>query len=911
MSLKKKPFFHLDSPRYGVVFTKGEVNVSGWFSDAEGRPAKRVEIRIGDRVEVAVTDRRSDVAGKLVASGLNPTGESFGFKKRVTLRRSTPYRIHVVVTTASGEKIRAGSFLIFNRVREHPVFLPVSRPSQDSSDGNASHETIPFKPDRYLVFVSHDASLTGAPMVLLRLVRRLSKDTRLKIAVVLMGDGPLTGEFEDVVKTVTLAEVKARVSKGVDFSAALKDALGGDAGMVVGNTVLFGREIGLFATLGVPVHTWIHELGRSIVSQGLAEELKAVMAGSSGVMCAAEEVRAFILAGYPDAEKRCTVLKPFIDDAPAPEERSPAKKTTVWCCGTPELRKGVDIAIDVACRLKARRGADFEVVWIGPVNEHAESYFAPIESKGAGDVFRFAGVDASPRQNYGDDIFLMPSREDPFPLVCLEAAQCSLPVVCFDGAGGMHEFVSDDAGIVVPHLDVEGMTNACDLLLGDAALRRSLGESGRRKVFSEYHDGPGVRRFLSCVGLREKKEGGAVSAKRVLVLSYGPPPLSTTSSVEGGGLRCWGLAATLARLMPVAEIHLHYHVSQGTPAFMEKEGVRLGNWADATLTDTIGAFDTIVISYCMGEWGAVVAGCVRPWQQLVLDCYVPIYVEVSARKPADMNREMREYDNDIRHWNAALSRGDYYLYANPNQRIFYLGVLSAIGVLNPSTYGSFNRLLHVPYGVYETVPVAMCDPFAALLRNKKAPRILWFGGVYPWFDVGNFLKAIKEVHRETGAELVMVGAKNPFVVNSDFITKYNELLTSLDELGLNEIVHLTDWVSFDTRADWFLNCDLIVTINREGMENEFAWRTRLVDYVWSGAPVATNGGDPLGEALIGHGAAIRLDAGSPERMAGELSSVLGDRERLAALGSAMREFRNRIHWSRAVAPLAAALGAGA
>ena len=41
-------------------------------------------------------------------------------------------------------------------------------------------------------------------------------------------------------------------------------------------------------------------------------------------------------------------------------------------------------------------------------------------------------------------------EEDPYTLVCLEAAALEKPYVCFEGAGGSPEFVEEDCGFVVP-----------------------------------------------------------------------------------------------------------------------------------------------------------------------------------------------------------------------------------------------------------------------------------------------------------------------------------------------------------------------------------------------------------------------------------------------------------------------------
>ncbi len=51
------------------------------------------------------------------------------------------------------------------------------------------------------------------------------------------------------------------------------------------------------------------------------------------------------------------------------------------------------------------------------------------------------------------DAFASVSREDSFPLVCLESASFAKPILCFEKAGGMAEFVENDCGFVVPFLD--------------------------------------------------------------------------------------------------------------------------------------------------------------------------------------------------------------------------------------------------------------------------------------------------------------------------------------------------------------------------------------------------------------------------------------------------------------------------
>ncbi len=50
----------------------------------------------------------------------------------------------------------------------------------------------------------------------------------------------------------------------------------------------------------------------------------------------------------------------------------------------------------------------------------------------------------------------MTSREDPFPLVVLDALDARVPVIGFDGGGGFVELLQRDCGVLVPYLDTDG-----------------------------------------------------------------------------------------------------------------------------------------------------------------------------------------------------------------------------------------------------------------------------------------------------------------------------------------------------------------------------------------------------------------------------------------------------------------------
>ncbi len=84
------------------------------------------------------------------------------------------------------------------------------------------------------------------------------------------------------------------------------------------------------------------------------------------------------------------------------------------------------------------------------------------------------------------DIFVLPTLNDTFPLVLLEAMQFGLPVVStFEG--GIPEIVDDHiTGFLVKQNDVQGLAEKIEILIEDDNLRKKMGEKGRQKFLNEF-----------------------------------------------------------------------------------------------------------------------------------------------------------------------------------------------------------------------------------------------------------------------------------------------------------------------------------------------------------------------------------------------------------------------------------------
>lgn len=147
-------------------------------------------------------------------------------------------------------------------------------------------------------------------------------------------------------------------------------------------------------------------------------------------------------------------------------------------------------AIDLveAMKLLWAEGSDARLVLIGPTMRDFEEYFAaqPPHVRGRTHFLGHTGEQTKKDAFAACDVFAMASCADSFGTVYLEAWLYGKPVVGAE-AGGVPDVVTHGRdGLLVTYGRPRELADAIDTLLGDAELRRALGERGRRKVLDEY-----------------------------------------------------------------------------------------------------------------------------------------------------------------------------------------------------------------------------------------------------------------------------------------------------------------------------------------------------------------------------------------------------------------------------------------
>lgn len=373
---------------------------------------------------------------------------------------------------------------------------------------------------RRIFFINPDASRSGVPVVLLNFMRWLKSSRQaVEMALLLIGTGPLLEEFKQLGPMQVWDRKRAIGPPVLPFKPDLV-YYNSTGASVLGPTL----PVGMYPTL-----CHVHELEFAIQTLTWPTKTPNLLTRHDRIIACADAVRGNLVANRNIAADRIDLVHEFVSyseiqsraarsdyhESLRRDHQLPSNALIVGGVGRIEWRKGTDLLVHItrALRLKS---PDLPIYffWIGG-SPSSHEVFA-IQSDVArlpelkGRVF-FIPQQSDPLPMVaGFDLFILPSREDPFPLVCLEAAALGKPLVCFDQAGGMPEFIQSDAGLVVPYLDIDAMADAIICLLRDPQTRAKMGQTASQRVREHFDVSIAGPKLLESI---ERTIAGAKSTK--------------------------------------------------------------------------------------------------------------------------------------------------------------------------------------------------------------------------------------------------------------------------------------------------------------------------------------------------------------------------------------------------------------
>lgn len=258
-----------------------------------------------------------------------------------------------------------------------------------------------------------------------------------------------------------------------------------------------------------------------------------------------------------------------------------------------------------------------------------------------------------------------------------------------------------------------------------------------------------------------------------------------------------------------------------------------------------------------------------------------------------------------------LRRGDFFLCGSERQRDLWLGGLMMAGRVNAMTVEndrSLRQLIDVvPFGIPATPP----RPTARQPRLKgQGPIrqsdkvILWGGGIWDWLDPLTLIRAFARIARaRDDVHLVFLSTtrpdQRPPVMR--MVSESTSLATSLGLAGTR--IHFRgSWVPYAERGALLLDADVGVTTHRSHLESRFAFRTRVLDYVWAGLPVVCTRGDVLADLVEHEGLGMTVREDDEGALATALERMLGDATFVAACRQRMQSIARLLCWDEVARP---------
>jgi glycosyltransferase involved in cell wall biosynthesis len=364
-----------------------------------------------------------------------------------------------------------------------------------------------------VIVIGHEASLSGAPILLLNLFQLLTEKQMAQVQFVIRKGGPLVEKYEKVAPVIVLkpsdyGKEKGFLRKTINFfqnklklSIVLLKVFSCD--YIFCNTIVNGKLLRWVYYFKKPVITYVHELQGAI--DLYIEQNDAVLPLSISTVFAYPSLKTMQLLcnkyktpvwklkrlNYYFHFKEAQYNSNLVFEKSQQFKRQFGIKEqdfVVGAVGTVSERKGVELFIDV-CKKVCSVNPAIKFIWIGSFEEASQEIELKLLVK-ENNLERnliFTGPLDYDIYNFSPfDILFLSSKEDTYPLVVLEAALMRIPTICFSGSGGIVEFVNSDAGWII---DDFSTATAADKIVQLPAMKQEVklrGENAFQKVISRH-----------------------------------------------------------------------------------------------------------------------------------------------------------------------------------------------------------------------------------------------------------------------------------------------------------------------------------------------------------------------------------------------------------------------------------------
>ena len=354
-----------------------------------------------------------------------------------------------------------------------------------------------------ILFISHEAYRTGAPLVLLSLLRELKlREPDSELYVLQLKDGPIEDEFLQVANTYICKFdhnegckrfVPYRIRKRINQWEYRRWLKRPQFDLIYANTIAsVEKAVELKKLLNIPILAHIHEMEYTFKQYKVREEI--LQQCDTFIAVSTPVVKT--LKDYGIDEKRITLIPPFSTNLELANHVDRSFKIAgveegdfvIGLSGQGGWRKGIDLLPMLVKKFVTQYpDVPCKFVWVGYTDQDAVNYEA--KQLGVEKYIIQTGVVPNSMDYYNQfDVFVLLSREDPFPLVCMECAALAKPIILFENASGIVDLVKhEESGLLVPYMNLDMMVEAIYHLYSHQEMREKYGMRLSYILTNEYN----------------------------------------------------------------------------------------------------------------------------------------------------------------------------------------------------------------------------------------------------------------------------------------------------------------------------------------------------------------------------------------------------------------------------------------
>jgi len=331
-----------------------------------------------------------------------------------------------------------------------------------------------------IVFIT-EASLTGAPVLLLEVLKEVSVRPDLNLSILVKKFDVLVPEFRKYGRTFILKgklyqdKNPSLIKKALRAAGTLLSKMvvyprlrGTD--IIISNTVTNGNILKELFFLSAKTICYVHELENLMRAWKPQSDITNTFRYTKFYIAPSTVIKENLVVNHGVPENRTRLFNTYLSLHANPDALQKQLARRKFCeqyhlspdhllvagMGTADERKGIDLFIEVAQLCREQK---ISFTWIGSfgsqsIKDAAEKQIEEYDL--AGKVLFTGPLPRSYTNLLPFDLFLLSSREDPYPLVVLEAAALGIPCACFAGSGGIVDFV-DGNGWVISDFSVKQM----------------------------------------------------------------------------------------------------------------------------------------------------------------------------------------------------------------------------------------------------------------------------------------------------------------------------------------------------------------------------------------------------------------------------------------------------------------------